>query len=96
MYEDVLVPTDGRGGMERVTDYALALSELCGATVHVLYVVDEATYASVPDDARERVRDALEGDGESATKAVSERALERGFDVNREIRWGDPAVAIVA
>jgi nucleotide-binding universal stress UspA family protein len=95
-YEDVLVPTDGRGGMERVTDHALALAELCGATVHVLYVVDEAAYASVPDDARERVRDALEGDGESATKAVSERALERGLDVNREIRWGDPAVAIVA
>lgn len=96
MYNDIFVPTDGRGGMERVTDHALTLAELCGATVHVLYVVDEAAYVTVPDDARERVRDALEGDGQSATKAISERALERGLDVHREIRWGDPAVAIVA
>lgn len=96
MYDDILVPTDGRGGMERVTDHALALAELCGATVHVLYVVDETAYATVPDDARERVREALEGDGQSATKAISERALERDLDVHREIRWGDPAVAIVA
>lgn len=96
MYGDILVPTDGRGGMERVTDHALALAELCGATVHVLYVVDETAYATVPDDARERVREALEGDGQSATKAISERALERDLDVRREIRWGNPAVAIVA
>jgi nucleotide-binding universal stress UspA family protein len=96
MYEDILVPTDGRDGMERVSAHALDLAELCGATVHVLYVVDETAYATVPDDARERVREALEGDAQSATKVISERVLERDLPVRRETRWGDPAVAIVA
>ena len=96
MYEDILVPTDGRDGMERVSDHALDLAELCGATVHVLYVVDETAYATVPDDARERVREVLEGDAETATKVISERALERDLPVRRETRWEDPAVAIVA
>lgn len=96
MYDDILVPTDGSGGMRRVTDHALALAELCEATVHVLYVVDETAYATVPDDTRQRVREALEGDGRTATKAIAERAFERDLDVNREVRWGDPAVAIIA
>jgi nucleotide-binding universal stress UspA family protein len=82
--------------MKRVTDHALALAELCEADVHALYVVDETTYSTIPSDVRQRVRDALAGDGESATKTIAERALERGLDVNREIRWGDPAVAIIA
>jgi nucleotide-binding universal stress UspA family protein len=96
MYSRILVPTDGSDGMDRVTEHALGLAELCEATVHVLYIVEEAAYASVPDDARERVREALEGDGRSATKTVAERALERGVPVEREIRWGDPAATIVA
>ncbi|WP_435065315.1 universal stress protein [Halobaculum sp. EA56] len=95
MYDDILVPTDGSEGMRRVAEHALGLAELCGATVHVLYVVDETAYATVPDDVRGRVRDALEGDGQSATKAIAERAIDRDIDVTREIRWGDPAVAIV-
>lgn len=96
MYADILVPTDGRAGMERVTEHALELAELCDARLHVVYVVEETAYVSVPDDVREQVRDTLEGDAESATKAVAERALDWGVTVHREIRWGDPAVAIVA
>ncbi|MFC6837845.1 universal stress protein [Halomarina ordinaria] len=96
MYNDILVPTDGSGGMKRVTEHALSLAELCEATVHVLYVVDETAYASIPEGTRERVREALEGDGDSATKAIAERAVNRGIDVTREVRWGDPAVAIIA
>lgn len=96
MYDNILVPTDGRNGMERVTDHALALADLCDATLHVLYVVDETAYGSVPDDARERVRDVLAEDGRSATRAVAERAYEIEVDVVQQLRWGDPAVAIIA
>lgn len=96
MYDEILIPTDGSSGMKRVAEHALTLAELCEATVHVLYVVDETAYASIPADTRERVREALEGDGESATKAVAERAFERDLTVNQEIRWGDPAVAVIA
>lgn len=96
MYEKILVPTDGREGMAAVTEHALNLAELSGATLHVLYVVDDRAYSSVPDEARERVREALEDDGLSATKAVAERCLDRGIEVTREIRWGDPTTAVVS
>lgn len=96
MYDALLVPTDGSAGMERVSEHALHLARLADATVHALYVVDETAYASIPDDAREQVRDALTGDAETATKAIAAAALEQGLDTRREIRWGDPAASIIA
>lgn len=96
MYDEILVPTDGSAGMKRVADHAFTIAELCEATVHVLYVVDETAYATIPEDTRERVREAFEGDGHSATKTIAERAYERDIAVRRELRWGDPAVAIIA
>lgn len=63
---------------------------------HGLYVVDETAYATIPDDTRERVREAFEGDGHGTTKTIAERAYERDIAVRRELRWGDPAVAIIA
>lgn len=96
MYEDILIPTDGSSGMADVSEHALGLGELCEATVHVLYVIDETAYATVPDEARSQIRDALRGDGEDATKVIAERAIERNLAVTREVRWGDPAVSIIA
>lgn len=96
MYGAVLVPTDGSAEMERVAAHATELAGLCSATVHALYVVDETAYATVPDDARDRVREALVGDGRSATKAIAERALERDIEAVREVRRGEPAAAIIA
>lgn len=96
MYDDILIPTDGSSGMQQVADHGLALAALCDATVHVLYVVDETAYSSIPDDTRDRVREALEGDGESATETIAQRAFDMDLAVSREVRWGDPAVAIIA
>lgn len=96
MYSNILVPTDGSADMEQVAEHALGIAESNGATVHALYVVDETAYSTVPDDVRESVRDALTGDGEGATKAIAERVLEAGLESRREIRWGDPAAAIIA
>jgi nucleotide-binding universal stress UspA family protein len=96
MYADILIPTDGSAGMDQVAKHALGIAKLSGATVHALYVVDETAYQTVPDDARDRVREALTGDGESATKAIAERVAGTEIETRREIRWGDPAVAIIA
>jgi nucleotide-binding universal stress UspA family protein len=82
--------------MGRVTEHALEIAAGSEATIHALYVGDETAYQSVPDDARDRVREVLTEDGESATKAIAERALAAGFDTEREVRWGDPAAAIIA
>ncbi|WP_338729916.1 universal stress protein [Haladaptatus sp. DJG-WS-42] len=96
MYDEILLPTDGSGGMKRVTEHALGLAELCGATIHALYVVDETAYETVPEDARHQVRDTLQEDGKSATKSIASRAEVRGIESKEEVRWGDPAVAIIA
>jgi nucleotide-binding universal stress UspA family protein len=96
MYANVLVPTDGSAGMDQVAEHAMGIAGLCEATVHTLYVVDDTAYQTVPDDAREQVREALAGDGESATKAIAERAVASKIETRREIRWGDPAVSIIA
>lgn len=96
VYTAILVPTDGSSGMARVCEHAVGIAELCGATVHALYVVDETAYATFPDDVRAHVRDTLAADGENATKTVAERALENDLEVTRETRWGDPATSIIA
>lgn len=96
MYDSILVPTDGSQEMSAVVSQAIDLASMCGATLYVLHVVDERAYYSVPEGAREQVRDTLREDAESFTKAVAERALEAGLDVGREVRWGDPAPAILS
>lgn len=72
------------------------LAELCEATLHVLHVVDERAYLTVPDDARAVVRDRLEEDGRAAIESLAVRAEERGIKLHRELRWGDPAAEILA
>jgi nucleotide-binding universal stress UspA family protein len=96
MFESILLPTDGSQDMTPVVDQTLELASLCDAEIHVLHVVDQRAYLSVPDDARAQVRETLEQDGHSFTKSVAERALEAGLAVVRELRWGDPAPAILS
>lgn len=96
MYDSILVPTDGSQEMSTVVDHAIELASLCEATAHFVHVVDERAYYSVPNDAREQVRETLRNDAESFTKSAAEKALEAGVGVVREIRWGDPAPAILS
>jgi nucleotide-binding universal stress UspA family protein len=96
VYETILLPTDGSDDMDVVVDEALTLARLCGAEVHTLHVVDDRAYQSVPEDAREQVRDTLAADAEDATHAVAQEAVERGVDVVRETRWGNPPAGIIA
>lgn len=96
MYYSILVPTDGSREMSDVVSQAIDLATMCESTLHVLHVVDERAYYSVPEEARERVRDTLRADAESFTKSVADRAEEAGLEVVREVRWGDPAPAILS
>lgn len=96
MYGSILVPTDGSQEMAAVVDQAIELASLCDAEVHVLHVVDERAYLSVPDDVRDTVQETLREDGESFTKSVASKAIAADLDVVRELRWGDPAAAIIS
>lgn len=95
MFDDILLPTDGSSDMGPVIDRGVRLAALCDATIHALHVVDEHAYLTVPDDVRDRVRDSLEGDGQAATKAVAERAIDADVAVVREVRGGNPPATIL-
>nr|WP_277506061.1 hypothetical protein [Haladaptatus sp. DYSN1] len=58
--------------MERVSAHALTLAELCEARIHVVNVVDETTYMTLPDDVRDQLQQTFEEDGHSATKIIAE------------------------
>ncbi len=96
MYDSVLLPTDGSQEMAQVTEQAIELATLCDAELHVVHVMDERAYFAVPSDARDRVQDTLEADGESFTQAVANQATAAGLTVVREHLWGDPAAAILS
>lgn len=95
MYESMLLPTDGNRDIAPVVDHAVALAKLFDATLHVLHVVDERAYLTIPPDARDRIRDILKADGESFTKTIAERAINENITVHRDLRWGDPATGIL-
>lgn len=96
MFDDILVPTDGSQEMTPIVDQAIDLASVCNGTLHILHVVDQRAYLSIPDDARDQVRETLREDAESFTKSVGNRAVNAGLDVRREVRWGDPAPAILS
>ena len=94
MYDSVLIPTDGGPGSEGAIDHAIDLAELCDATLHVLYVVDEEVYSAYAGDEyvdeREGLEHALEERGREAIDGVVDRIGEREIDVVEAILHGVP------
>ena len=96
MYDRILVPTDGSVGSLGVLDHALRLAEAHGATVHGLYVVNTASYASFSmETAWEGIGDMLRDEGEGALEAVRERAEAAGVPVETAMLEGSPSREIV-
>jgi nucleotide-binding universal stress UspA family protein len=90
MYEHVLVPTDGSEAAGAAVREAVDLSELTGATVHGLYVVDARDYSTLPESKWVGVETALESEGESALGAVTDAAEAAGVPVRTRLRRGVP------
>lgn len=88
MYDGVLFPTDGSGDANRALEHATELAERFGATLHVVFVIDDR-----PD---ERTRERQEGRGEAALTAIDDAAREYGLDVMTSVREGRPAKELLA
>ncbi|WP_128226403.1 universal stress protein [Halobacteriaceae archaeon SHR40] len=96
MYNDILVPTDGRAGTEAAIVRALDLARAFDATIHALYVVDtRLESAEIPAEDHEEIREQIMEQGHAATVEIQDRADEIGVDVVREIREGVPEPAIL-
>ncbi|MFB6171375.1 MAG: universal stress protein [Haloarculaceae archaeon] len=90
-YDDVLVPTDGSDPAERAVDRGLAVADRHDATVHALFVVDEARYGATPAlSSYELALEQVEERGESLTADVAGRARDRGLDATTVVTRGHP------
>jgi nucleotide-binding universal stress UspA family protein len=94
MYDDILLPTDGSGGLKRVIDHASALAAIHDAMLHGLYVVDTASLTDVPMEITlEGVDEALREEGETALTDLER--LAEGVPVETDIAEGTPAQEII-
>ena len=89
MYDSILLPTDGSPAAAAAREHAFDLAERYTATVHVLYVIDGAMYASL-EAGSDVVLDSLQKEGERAIETIEEMGDERGVPIRTEIAHGSP------
>lgn len=94
-YNTILVPTDGSDHAEEATEVAFQLAEEQDSRVHTLFVVDTRLYGEPALSSVELFIDDLHKEGSDLLSELVGRGNERGIDVTREVRHGNPYEAIV-
>lgn len=89
-YDRILARTDSSDPSNRGIGRAIELADRFGATVHALYVVDQADRAGDWDIVAEQ----QEAEGESALDAAAEGAAVADVETERHLRRGAPAEEI--
>jgi nucleotide-binding universal stress UspA family protein len=97
MFDSVVVATDGSESVSRTVDCTLDLARTFDATVHALYVVDEGSVQTLPEELRSDARSALDDRSISAFERVVEanESLADPVDLETAVRIGRPAKQIV-
>lgn len=96
MYERILVPTDGSEEVEQAISYAIDLAAEQGATIYAVYVINTATYGSLPmETSWEGITDMFKNEGQRAIDRVEELAAEAGVPVEGALLEGTPSREIV-
>ncbi|MEF8774762.1 MAG: universal stress protein [Halobacteriales archaeon] len=96
MYDRILVPTDGSPEVERAIGHAVDLAASHGATLEAVYVVNTASYTTMPmETGWEGVDEMLYEEGETALDRVRELAAGSDVDVETHLLDGSPAREIV-
>lgn len=94
MYDRILVPTDGSGGVERAIRHAVDLAVAHEAQLYTVYVVNTASYGGLPmETSWEGIRDVLADEGQEAIDRV--RELAGDVPVDGAIVDGSPARQIL-
>jgi len=99
MFDRVLIPTDGSDPASSAVEMALGLAETHGATLHILFIVDQPTSVSGMGEGfsgLDDLLDALEEKGHETTEAVVEQAKDRGIETTTAVRRGNPHDDILA
>lgn len=93
MYERILLPTDGSEASNPAVDEAIGLAKDTGADLHILFVVENLSYA--PEMMDETVEAQLQTMGEEALGNIEERAENENVEVVTQIRHGIPHEVII-
>jgi nucleotide-binding universal stress UspA family protein len=95
MYTRILVPTDGSAGMERVVRHAADLARAHGAELHLVYVINTASFANLPmETSWEGVSEMLREEGTGALDAAERAAGD--VTLTRTMLEGSPSHEIVS
>jgi len=95
MYERILLPTDGSAGMGRVIEHAASLAAEHDALIQALYVIDAASFTSLPmETSWEGIADLLRDEGQTALNEV-DRSVGDAVETEQVIVEGKPSVEIV-
>lgn len=88
MYDNILLPTDGSDGTDRIVEHAIHIARENDATLHVLHVVNTSV---VPLDAHSRaIYDEMEAAGRSSVDQICDRAVDAGVHAIADLRHGTP------
>lgn len=93
MFDRILIPTDGSDPAKSAVEMALGLAETHGATLHVLFIVDQPTSVSGIAEGfsgLDNLLDALEKEGHKATDEIAKQARNRDIETTAAVRRGNP------
>ena len=96
-YEHILYPTDGSTGSEAVRDRIVDLASTYGATVHVLYVVeDETSGPKSTITAQTPIKKQRKAAGQDLVEETADELSSRDVDAVTEVRQGSPYRTILS
>jgi nucleotide-binding universal stress UspA family protein len=77
MTKKILLPTDGSKNAERAGEYAISLSDISGADIIVLNVIDSYYLDAIPQpDIRKNLHEELRADGQKAVEKFQKKLEE--------------------
>jgi len=96
MYKKILIATDGSKPNKKAISYGIELAKLSEAKVYAVFVVDTASFASIPmDTGWEMMYELLQKEGTDATRLVEDDAKALGVDVESAVIEGHPSHEII-
>lgn len=93
MYDDILLPTDGSAGMQKVIEHAASLAEKHDSKLHALYAVNTDSLTDIGvESSWDSINQALEQEGKGALNEVE--TLANHVSVETNLTEGPPAKEI--
>lgn len=96
MYRKILIATDGSEPNKKAVSYGIELAKLSEAKVYAVFVVDTASFASIPmDTGWEMMYELLQKEGADAIRVVEEDAKACGVEIESAVIEGHPSHEII-